>query len=99
MITFVRTVSAMPGKHGEMLAFAHKLKAYLKEKHDIETGLIVPIGGNPNRIAFVNMAPSLAELEIGMGKLAADAEYQKMLVANAANVIPGSVHDEIWRAL
>ncbi len=99
MITFVRTVSAMPGKFGELLAFAHRVKAYLKEKYDADTGLSMPIGGNPARIAFVSTSPSLADLEVIMGKLANDADYQKMVAANAANVIPGSVHDELWRAI
>jgi hypothetical protein len=29
----------------------------------------------------------------------ADADYQKLVAANAANTIPGSVHDELWRSL
>ena len=99
MITLVRTFSIMPGKAGEAVAFAHKAKAYVKEKYSLDMGLNMPIGGNPYRIAFVSMAPSLAEFEALMGKLAMDADYQAMIAANAANVIPGSVHDDIWRTI
>ncbi len=44
MITFVRTVSAMPGKNAELLAFSHKLKAYFKDKYNLDMGLSMPIG-------------------------------------------------------
>ena len=99
MIAFVRIVSVMPGKTADALAFAHHLKSYLKDKHGIDMNLSMPIGGNPNRIAYVSNVASLGELEAGIAKLAADAEYQKMIAGNAANVIPGSVHDEMWRSL
>ena len=42
------------------MSFAHKIKKHAKEKHGFEVNLIMPIGGNPNRIAFVSTAPSLA---------------------------------------
>ncbi len=99
MISFVRTYSIMPGKVGEAVAFARKLQTYVKDKYNIDMGLSMPIGGNPNRIAFVSMASGLADLEAVMGKLAADLDYQQMLVGNAASVVPGSVHDELWRSI
>lgn len=99
MITLVRTVSVMPGKNAEALAFAHQVKKHAKDKHGLEISLSMPIGGNPNRIAFVSNAQNLAELETMMTKFASDAEWQKLIAGNAANTIPGSTHDEIWRSL
>ena len=99
MIAFVRFVSIMPGKTPDALAIAHKIKKHAKEKHGSEINLMMPIGGNPNRIAFVSTADHLADLEGALEKIAADAEWQKLIADNAGNVIPGSVHDEIWRIL
>lgn len=99
MITFVRTVSIMPGKTAEILGFAHQVKTYVKQKYDLDMVLSMPIGGNPNRIAFVATTPSLSDFETLTGKLATDAEYQQIIATSAANIIPGSVHDELWRAL
>jgi hypothetical protein len=99
MIAFVRSYSIMPGKTPDAVAVAHKIKKHAKENHGFEINLIMPIGGNPNRIAFVSTAPSLAEFEGNLDKMAADAEWQKLIAGNAGNVVPGSVHDEIWRYL
>ena len=96
MIAFVRSYSMRPGKTPDAVAFAHKIKKHAKEKRGSEINLIMSIGGNPNRIAFVSMAPSLAELKGNLDKMAADAEWQKLIAGNAGNVVPGSVHDEIW---
>jgi hypothetical protein len=51
MIAFVRSYSIMPGKTPDAVAVAHKIKKHAKEKHGFEINLIMPIGGNPNRIA------------------------------------------------
>jgi len=99
MYTFVRTVSGMPGKSAELWAFAQKLKAYVKEKCNLDMGLSMPSSGNPNRVAFISVTPSLTEFESAASKLAADAEYQKLIATIAANVIPGLVHEELWRSL
>ena len=50
-------------------------------------------------MAYVTTYPSLAEFEAASTKRTTDADYQKLVAANAANVIPGAVHDEIWRSL
>ncbi len=99
MYTFVRTVSGMPGKHAELWTFAHKVKAYAKEKCDFDMDFSTPIGGDPNRIAFISITPSLAEFEAVGTLLAADADYQKLIATVAANVIPGLVHEDLWRSL
>ena len=99
MITFVRTTSIAPGKNAEALAFAHAAIRLIKDKFGITVGLNMPIGGNPNRLAYVVTYANLTELESAMGRLVADTDYQKMLAANAQTFLPGSVHDEIWRSV
>ena len=99
MITFIRTFSIMPGKTAEALAFAHQVTKHVKETHGLDISLSMPVGGNPYRIAFVSVAPNMSELEANIDRLAKDAEWEKLIVGNAGNTIPGSVHDEIWRSL
>lgn len=99
MITFVRSYSIMPGKTPEAVANAHKIRKHAKEKHGSEITLLMPIGGNPNRIAFVSTGASLAELETGLATFTADAEWQRLVADNAPNVVPGSVHDDMWHTL
>jgi hypothetical protein len=99
MITFVRSVKIAPGKLAEIIAFSHQVVKHVKDKHGVQIQLTMPIGGNPNRIGYVTTYPNLAEFEAASTKLAADADYQKLVAANAANTIPGSVHDELWRSI
>ena len=99
MIAFYRSASIAQGKVASALAFAKEISAHIKDKAGVDVSIAVPIGGNPNRIAYVSTYPNLAEFEAASTKLVADADYQKLVAANAANTIPGSVHDELWRSL
>ena len=99
MITFVRTRSIAPGKAAEAMAFAQQVTKLVKDKFGVELRTSVPIGGNPDRIAFVTTYPSMAELETAATKLVADADYQKLIAANAQTFLPGSAHDEMWMSM
>ena len=99
MITFVRTASIAPGKVVDAVRFAHTVAELLKSKFGAQMGVSMPIGGNPNRIAWVSTFASLAELEEGFQKFASDPEYLNLVASGAANFLPGSVHDEIWRSI
>jgi hypothetical protein len=59
----------------------------------------MPIGGNPNRIAWVSVFANLAELEEGTTKLLGDPDYLSLLGSAATFFSPDSVHDEIWRSV
>jgi hypothetical protein len=59
----------------------------------------MPIGGNPNRIAWRSSYEGLAHWEALSAKVLADPDYQAAVTGNAATFIPGSVHDEIWRTI
>ncbi len=99
MITFVRTISIAPGKTPECLAFARNIAKLAEDKFGLDIRLDMPIGGNPNRVAFVSEYANLSEYESTIVKFTSDADYLKLVAGNAANVIPGSVFDEIWRSV
>jgi hypothetical protein len=99
MITFIRSASIAPGKTGDAIAFAHQIGKHIKEKYGITVELLMPVGGNPNRIAWHAHYESLAQLEALAAKLLADTEYMGTIAKNSATWLPGSVHDEIWRTI
>ncbi len=83
----------------EALAFAHQVAKHIKEKHGTTLELLMPVGGNPNRIAWLSRYESLAQWESLAAKLLADGDYMALLARNGAHFLPGSAHDEIWRAI
>ena len=99
MITFVRTRSIAPGKMAEAMAYAQQITKLVKEKYGVQISLSVPIGGNPDRFAFVSPHASLAEVESIGTKLLSDAEYMRLLAANAQTFLPGATHDELWMSV
>jgi L-ascorbate metabolism protein UlaG (beta-lactamase superfamily) len=99
MIAFIRSASIAPGKTGEAIAFANQIAKLIKEKYGTTLELLVPIGGNPNRIAWHARYESLAQWETLAAKLIADTDYMGVIAKNSATFLPGSVHDEIWRVL
>jgi hypothetical protein len=99
MVTVIRTGAIAPGKTADALAFAHQITKLIKEKHGVPIELLVPVGGNPGRIAFKSNYQGLGEWETISAKLLADADYLAAIASNAAIFLPGSIHDEIWRTL
>jgi hypothetical protein len=98
MISFVRTGAIAPGKAAAAFAFAQKIVEYWKNNYDREIELRRPIGGNPNRIAFVAHYKDLAEFDAVNLKSLADAKYLELLGAAGDLWIAGSLHDELWRS-
>jgi hypothetical protein len=41
-----------PGKTGEAVAFGHQVAKYFKDKYATPLEVLLPIGGNPARIAW-----------------------------------------------
>jgi hypothetical protein len=99
MITLTRSASIAPGKYVDAVAYAKQITKYLKEKHGVTTEIQTPIGGNPYRIAWQTHLPGLADLESLSAKLTADKEYLEMTAKNSALLLPGSLHDELWRTI
>ena len=99
MITFVRTAAVAPGKLADAMAFNQQVTKLAKDKFGLDVHASTPIGGNPGRMAWTTSYPSLAEFDAMSIKINADADYQKLLAANVATFVPGSVHDELWRSV
>ena len=99
MIAFHRSAAIAPGKLANTLAFAKEVAAHITATTGTEVSIALPVGGNPNRIAWSTRHNSLADFDTMMLALMADPTYVDLLAKSAENFIPGSVHDEIWRAI
>jgi hypothetical protein len=99
MITFVRTRSIAPGKMAEAMAYAQQVAKLVNDKYGVPLRLNVPVGGNPDRVAFVSSHANLGEVEAIGAALLADAEYMRLLAANAQTFLPGATHDELWMSI
>lgn len=99
MITMIRSAAIAPGKTGDAITFAHTIAKHIHDKYGLKLTVVMPIGGNPNRIAWTATYESLAEWETLTAKLMADADYAKAVAANAPTFIAGSVHDDFWRSI
>lgn len=99
MIAITRTASIAPGKTGDAMAFGHQVAKYIKEKHGTTLEVLMPIGGNPARIAWHTRYESLAQWETLTAKLLADKTYMEIVSQHADTFLPGSVRDNIWRTI
>jgi hypothetical protein len=99
MIRFVRTASVAPGKLGDALAFAKQITEYIGKNFGQKLEVMMPVGGNPNRIAWRTEYASLAAMEEFTARSMADAKYAELVKSGAMNFIPGSINDSIWRTL
>lgn len=99
MVTVIRSGAIAPGKTLDVLTFAHQIKKLLKEKHGVTVELLVPVGGNPNRIGFKSHYENMGEWEALSAKMLADSEYMAAITSNGPNFVAGSINDDIWRSL
>jgi hypothetical protein len=99
LVTVIRSASIAPGKTADALAFAHNIATLINNKFDKKLDLMMPVGGNPARIAWRGDYANLSEWETLSAKLLADPEYLALVATTAAFVIPGSVNDDIWRTI
>jgi hypothetical protein len=99
MIRFIRVASIAPGKIGEALAFAREVAASFEKHTGMKLQIMVPVGGNPQRIAWRAEYESLGALENVQAKLLTDAKYQELIARGSDCFIAGSVFDSIWRTV
>jgi hypothetical protein len=97
MITMIRTVAVQPGRMGAAVAFAHEVAKHLNRVHGGDLRVMLPVGGNPNEIAWHSTWPDLATVEKVIAAMAADAELGAMIARAAEHMIPGSTLDRYWR--
>ncbi len=99
MITMIRSAAIAPGKTFDAITFAHNIAKHIHDKYGLKLIVSIPIGGNPNRIAWTATYESRAEWETLTAKLMTDVDYAKAVAANAPTFIAGSIHDDFWRAI
>lgn len=99
MIAFVRVASVKPGKTGAAMAFAKEIAAYIKTTHKRDLEVLMPIGGEVQRVAWSARYTDLAEMETTMDKMLADPKYWELVNAASDCFIPGSLHDGIWKVV
>ena len=97
MITFYRIASIASGKTSSAIAFAHDIAAYIKKTYDLELEVLIPIGGNPQRVAWSARYKDLAAYDAVGSKLISDKQYWEIVGKGADNFIAGSIRDSIWR--
>jgi len=99
MIRFLRSANIAPGKQGDSVAFAKQITEYIGKNFGIKLEVLLPIGGNPNRIAWRAEYANLGALEDFINRSSADQKYAELVKSGAANFIAGSIHDSIWRTI
>ena len=99
MITFVRRLTAVPGKPAEAVAFAVEIAQAASNIIGKEVKVLLPIGGNFSEIAWVAQYENLAELEEANAKVLQDEGYLRLAGKAAGLFVDGSGYDRIWRDL
>jgi hypothetical protein len=99
VIRFVRIASIAPGKLGSALMFAKQISEYLAKNHNLKLGVMMPVGGNPHRVAWRAEYSGLAAMEESQTKFMADPKYLELLSTGGDNFIAGSLTDSIWRTV
>jgi len=99
MIAFTRTASIAPGKAADALGYARQVAAYIKSSVGTDFEVLMPIGGNPNRITWAGRYQNLAEFEERQMKMSTDEKYMHLVASGATFFIPGSVFDTLWRVI
>ncbi len=99
MITFNRVASITPGKTAAAIAFGKEIAAHMKNTYHVELEMLVPVGGNPQRLAWSARYADLAALDAVNGKILGDKKYWEILNKNSDLFLAGSIHDSIWRTV
>ncbi len=99
MIRFVRTASIASGKTADALAFAKQISDYMAKQYNVKLEVMMPVGGNPQRIAWRAEYASLAAMDEVQSKILPDAKYWEIVSKGQAHFIAGSLNDSIWRTV
>src|ERR1019366_2620922 len=99
MIRFVRTACIAPGKFGDALAFAKQISEFINKHYGVKLEIMLPVGGNPQRIAWRTEYPNLGAMDEFQSKLLLDSKFMELSSKGAANFVAGSMNDVIWRTV
>ena len=96
MITLIREVCAMPGRTAAARAWAQEITAYLKDAHHLDLEVVLPLGGNPQRVAWCGRYKDFAAYESAMRKMLGDKRFSELNEKTAQLWVPGSMQDHVW---
>ena len=99
MIRLFRTACVAPGKFGDALAFAKEIAEFINKQYGVKLEIMLPIGGNPQRIAWRAEYPNLGAMDEFQTKLLMDAKFNELSSKGGANFVAGSMNDVIWRTI
>ena len=99
MIAFNRVASVAPGKTAAAIAFGKEISAYMKDAYKVDLEMLVPVGGNPQRLAWSARYADLAALDAVNGKILMDKKYWEIINKNSDLFLAGSIHDSMWRTV
>jgi ketopantoate hydroxymethyltransferase len=99
MIRFVRTSNIAPGRFADALAFAKEISDYIQKNSGTRVEVMLPVGGNPQRVAWRAEYENLGAMETSQMKMLADPKYLELAAKGATNFIAGSTNDVIWRTV
>ncbi len=97
MIVFTRTACIAPGQTLSAMVFAREVAGHIQKTTGVHLEVMVPVGGNPNRVAWTSRYESLGVFEQFQSTISADMTYLQMVAGGADNFIAGSVEDSIWK--
>jgi hypothetical protein len=71
----------------------------MKETYKLDLEILLPVGGNPQRIAWSTRYKDLAAFDAVNSALITDKHYWEMVNKASDNFIPGSMNDTMWRVI
>ncbi len=99
MITFYRIAGIAPGKTAAAMGFAHEMAGYMKLNYGVELEVMMPVGGNPQRLGWAARYADLAALDAVAAKLLGDKRYWEVVGKASDCFVAGSMQDSIWRTV
>jgi antibiotic biosynthesis monooxygenase (ABM) superfamily enzyme len=98
MITFTRTLTALPGKTFEVIAYIKETQALVKKVVGLESTIYAVSGGAVGEFVSVLRFDSFAHFEEVVLKLLASPEYQAIVKKGEGLVAPGA-RDQLLRSI
>ena len=89
MIATTRAASIAPGKSTSALAYIREMAGYMKSTYGVDYEVLIPIGGNPNRVAMSTRHQDLGAFDAVSSKVRSDKQYTQLIEKGSENYIAG----------